>query len=298
MKKIQIITTIILLISLSSFFPLVSTANQTTTNTPPQSLIPTEFSSNIDLDYDAILLNEELEIDITVSIPLTITYQTNIPSTFLRFFPWQIRNIILFGTLTYPMQEIHLELIDSPSSAIINLSKENILVNIPYDGSPIEAQTTLTITPLQTISAEPTSFKIKASCEQIGKINGAETIETITFNPCWISKLNITINNPIITATAGSLTHTKIMVKNEGNQDSLITAKIRDDLADWGLCLSPSFMMVSQNEIATFDLHVGIPLTCSNCYRSFEIEFTSTNLNKNMTFGSRSVYLIIQGVDP
>lgn len=298
MKKIQIIITIILLISLSSFFPLVSTANQTTTDAPSQSLIPTDFSSNINLDYDATLLNEELEIDTTVSIPLTITYQTNIPATFLRFVPWQIRNIILFGNLTYPMQEINLELIDSPSSANIQLSKENILVNIPYDGSPIKAQTTFTINPLQTISAEPTSFKIKASCEQIGKISGAETIETIIFNPCWIPKLNITINHPTITATAGSLTHTKIMVKNEGNQETLITAKIRDASSGWGLCLSPSFMMFSQNEIATFDLHVGIPQTCSNCIRTFTIEFRSTNLNKDMTHGFNRVQISIHGLSP
>jgi hypothetical protein len=264
-------------------------------------LLNNKFSSYLHIQYDATPLNSELSIDQTISIPITIIYQTNIPSHFLRFFPWQIRNYILFGSVIVPMQEIHLEILNKPSWANIQIVTEDILIDIPFDGTQATAQTTLLIAPFSNAPAQPYTFQLKASCESVGLLSGCESTISITFTTGWIPGIKISVENPIITAPAGSLVNAKINITNTGNSDSLLIGTIHsgDFMDGWGLCLEPSYLLIRQEETKHVTLRIGIPPNCTNCMRSSQLDFSAMRpYNGNITAGPYSLYMKVHGVKP
>jgi len=75
------------------------------------------FNSYIDIEYDSEPLNKNLEIDQSINVPLTIEYRTDVPEDFLRWLPWQIKNIILYGSMIGPNQQITLSIEKKPDWA-------------------------------------------------------------------------------------------------------------------------------------------------------------------------------------
>lgn len=255
------------------------------------------FSSNLHIQYDTYPLNEELTIDTTVSLLLTITYQTDVPSYYLRILPWQIRNMILFDNVTAPMQKIHLEILDEPSWASITLSSYELLSDFPFADSPVEVQTTLLIQPYDAAPALPYTFKIKASCDVVGKIDGAETAASLTFTPSWVPRISINPEYSEITAPAGSLVNIKIDVENLGNAESLCIGTMKN-LGMLSASLSPCCQLIPENDHAQFTLHIGIPETFTHSMRSIELEFTPYNPYRNeQVGGSHTIYIQVNGAE-
>ncbi len=296
LKNYVIIGILILILS-----PVSAIATpQNTINKQIQS--PTErFSSYIHLNCDATALNQELPIDQTVSVPLTISYMTDIPSHFLRFFPWQIRNYILFGSVIGPMQDISLEIINEPSWADITLSMDAVSVNIPFYGVKEILQTSILISLYSTAPACPYTFKVKASCESIGLLSGCESTISITFTTGWVPRIEISAENPIITAPAGSLVNAKINITNTGNSESLVIGTIHSGsfMDGWGLCLEPSYLLIRQDETKHITFHIGIPSDCTNCMNSIQLDFIAMSpYHRDITAGPYSLYFRVHGVKP
>ena len=107
------------------------------------------FRSYIDIEVDTTPLNENLDIDQSISIPVTVKYWTDVPENFLQFAPWWLRNTIIFGSPIGPMQEIELEIIDAPDWADIKFTEESVITNIPIGGQTgtVSVQTTLVLSP-------------------------------------------------------------------------------------------------------------------------------------------------------
>ena len=51
--------------------------------TPVSAERPIMFNSYISFEYDASVLNDPLEIDVSITIPFTVKYETDIPEQFL-----------------------------------------------------------------------------------------------------------------------------------------------------------------------------------------------------------------------
>lgn len=294
------LTAVCIIVVLCTLITPCTAAAESETNAVQQKIFHKEFSSYIRIQYDSTVLNSEISLENTVNIPITIIYQTNIPSYFLRFSPGQIRNYILYGSAVAPLQEIHLEILNKPWWADIQLTTDTLLMDIPYDGVEATGQTTLLITPSVDAPAQAYTFQIKASCEDVGILLGDESIYSITFTPEWVPHTSFNMDDTTITAPAGSLVNAKIEVTNEGNADVLVIGVIPEEYPRWGICLTPSYLMLHPDETKHITLHVGIPQNCTNnCYQTIQIDFTTINIYRgNRTIEPQSLYVDITGIQP
>ncbi|MCK4332576.1 MAG: hypothetical protein KAV40_03245, partial [Thermoplasmatales archaeon] len=171
----------------------------------------------------------------------------------------------------------------------------------PFSGDKEIPQTSILISPYSTAPACPYTFKVKASCESIGLLSGCESTISITFTTEWVPRIEISAENPIITAPAGSLVNAKINITNTGNSESLLIGTIHsgDFMDGWGLCLEPSYLLVGQDETKHVTLHIGIPSNCTNCIRSIQLDFIAMRpYHGNITAGPYSLYMSVHGVKP
>ena len=286
--KNAILGTIVLLLVFNIFLPIVISADLN------QQTKLLGFSSYIDIEYDSAILNENLAINKSVSVPITIKYWTDIPKIFLN--PlwntiWPVRNFFLFGKMFAPMQKIQLEIIDPPDWAKIYISTSDILTNIPI-GETMLVDTNLVIFP--GIDAPAVSFKItiKASCESIKRIDGVSFEENIDFTPAYVPAIAIIPTNASVTSPPNKKTTIPIEVKNHANAISSITPSLVSDLSDFSIKLDPSSLVLNTDETGIFNLQVTPPLNFTG-NDTVEVSFTMKRYpyREGSATDSRSIYI-------
>lgn len=149
------------------------------------------YNSYLQISYDTSSLNKELELEKTTTVPVTVTYKSNIPSDFMQFFPSRLRNLVLYSSMTSPQQTINLSILNMPSWADLSLSKDQISVDIPVEDNAIEEQITLSITPSELAPAQPYTITLTASCGTIGRVNGFSNEVDIIFKPEYNPNVNL-----------------------------------------------------------------------------------------------------------
>jgi len=297
-KRNGLITTgilILVLLSISAFGPVVS-ADESTMAEERVKLF--SFQSYIDIMVDMTPLNQNLEIDQSINVPITITYSTDVPDNFMQFLPWQLRNIVLYGSMIGPMQQITLEIIDEPDWADISLAKNDILTNIPNQGNPIEKTTSLILSPYEEAPAKPYSIKIKASCNQIGRINQFSTENTVSFTPSFVPTVTIVPERPTRTVGPRESVNFEIKVKNEANKKARITPTINTSASEWSPTINPPFFDINPGaeEVFTFSVYSPYDFGWHNEIQSFQIDITTRifPLNEDAAVGGPySIYLRI-----
>ena len=149
------------------------------------------YNSYLQISYDTSSLNKELELEKTTTVPVTVTYKSNIPSDFMQFFPSRLRNLVLYSSMTSPQQTINLSILNMPSWADLSLSKDQISVDIPVEDNAIEEQITLSFTPSELAPAQPYTITLTASCGTIGRVNGFSNEVDIIFTPEYNPNVNL-----------------------------------------------------------------------------------------------------------
>lgn len=280
-KRNGLITTgalVLLLLSIAIMGPVVS-AEDTTTTADQTDQNPKLFSFNsyIQIAYDTAPLNENLQIDESKNVPITITYKTDVPSDFLRILPWQLRNILLYGSMIGPMQQISLEILDEPEWADITLAKKDILTDIPVQGSPTTEQTSLILSPYEEAPAQPYTITLRASCGQIGRINAFSTAVDIVFTPSFVPTVTIVPERPTRTVGPRESVNFEIRVKNEANKKARITPRLNTSAPDWSPTINPPFFDVlpGSEEKFTFSVYTPYDFGWHNEIQSFQIDFTT-----------------------
>jgi len=234
------------------------------------------FGSYIDLEFDTSALNQNLVIDQAYSISITVKYWTDIPAEFLRFAPWQIRNMIIFGSMIGPQQQIHIELLGKPDWADINLQQSDLLTNeIPFYGNITTIDTTLTISPFTEAPAVPYTIELEISTETVGRINGNTIKESITFTPSFIPSIDIVPENPTRNVGPRQPINFKITIENKGNKLAKITPNIVNVDSKWVPTINPPEKEVRPGETEVFVFSVISPYDFGwhNEIEAFEIEF-------------------------
>jgi len=217
------------------------------------------FSSFIDFEYDTSTLNEPLAIDVSVSIPITIKYWTDIPDVFKKI-PFRLKNLILFGTMIGPMQTIHLEVLDIPDWANIYISSPDILTDIPFEGDgPVEIATILIISPRVEAPAEPYRIDIKATWDSFKRLDGNSYQESIEFTPQYRPRFTVTVSNRSVNTPPDKKTIIPIEVKNVGNKLSRITPSIVVHLSNFSIKLNPPLLNLAIDETGTINVEVKPP---------------------------------------
>ena len=235
------------------------------------------FNSYIDIVYDPAPLNEDLQIEKSINIPLTIKYKTDIPERFLPLMPWQLKNIILYGSMIGPMQKIHIEVVDSPDWADIYISQPDNFANIPDETTEVEITTSLVISPYEDAPAKPASIVLQVETETIGRINGVTFKETVPFTPSFIPTVSLSTDKPIRTIGPHESVNFEITVRNNANKKIRVTPKIVGDYSDWTPTINPSFddIEAGQERVFTYSIIAPFDFGWHNEIESFEIDFTA-----------------------
>jgi len=266
-------TGLVLLLFISSC--LIFTGVQPSTVEARQKILT--FPSYLNIDYDENPLNNDLAIDKSISVPVNVTYTTDIPTDFGRFLPWQIRNIILFGSMIGPMQKIHLEIVDAPDWADIYLSQQDIFVNIPLKGDSETAKTSLVISPREEAPAVPQSIEIKATSTEIGRITGREIQLSVSFTPKFIPTITISPEEPTRTVGPRQTVNFKIDITNNGNKKIRVTPTLVGVDDEWTPTMNPPFLDIQAAGEGTFTYSIYTPYYFGwhNEIESFQLDFTA-----------------------
>ena len=256
-----------------------------------------EFHSYMDMAFKTEPLNDPLAIDVSVTIPITIKYSTDIPDIFTRI-PFPLNFMFLFGQPIGPMQKIHLEIENPPDWANIFLSSPDIYMDIPFHtNGQYEVTTELILSPRVEAPAESYTITIKASCEDIGKLKGITYQKSISFTPSFIPTIGITTDQPIRTVGPHESINFKITVSNRGNKITRVTPIIRNASGDWTPTINPTQIEIPSNSETTFTFSTISPFDFGwhNEYERFQIDFTAEAYPYQQTaaINTRSVYLVV-----
>jgi hypothetical protein len=286
----------VLLFSIITFIPITE---KTKADDGTESSRLISFNSYMDLSYDITPLNDPLAIDVSVTIPITVHYWTNIPD-FFRAIPFPINYIILYGQSIGPMQKIHLEVLNTPDWANIYITSPDVLTDIPFHGDGrYEIDTNLVLSPR--VEAPAVSYKIdvKATCSSIKRLNGFSYQESIEFTPSFIPTIEISIDNPTRTVAPHTAVNFDIKVRNLGNKITRVTPtlKLSEDASIWTPTINPPNFEINSNSENTFTFSIIAPFDFGwhNKFQSFEIEFLSEvyPYRTASPTSAESIYLVV-----
>jgi len=254
------------------------------------------FHSYMDLEYNSTILNEPLEIDVAVSIPVTVRYWTDIPDVF-AVIPYPFNWLILFGNFIAPMQKIHLELLETPSWANIYFSSADLIINIPLEkDGKYEIKTDLIISPKVEAPAESQRISMTVSCDDLKRLGGYTFQKDLPFTPSFIPTIAIEIDNPIRTVGPHQSVSFKITVKNLGNKITRVTPTLNED-DKWTTTINPPNAEINpkQESSFTFSLITPYDFGWHNEYGRFEINFLAEAYpyQSAAATNSESIYVVV-----
>ena len=242
MKKILSIV-IVMLFVLLSYSPYLSAETKEKIQKDRTYLI--SFNSYVDMEYNTTLLNEP--IIGSIILPINISYWTNIPD-FFRKLAFPIDYLILFGQAIGPMQKIHLEILNPPDWANVYISSPDVLTDIPFYLEEIrEISVDLILSPRVEAPSESYKIDIRASCDQIKRLNGFTYQESTDFTPSFIPTIEITPHDPIRTVGPHESINFKIDVKNLGNKITRVRPILMDEDLDWTPTINPPEYEIPSN---------------------------------------------------
>ena len=139
-----------------------------------------KFESFISFDIDTSELDTPIPPGNVVILPINIKYWTDIPR-FFHFIPWILRNPFLFGTIYYPVQEIHFDSSDPNNDIYVQFSRNTVFADILFSGKKSESSNDMIISIGENAPSDIYRIDIDASCYDIGRIDGSTHVITIEF---------------------------------------------------------------------------------------------------------------------
>lgn len=216
------------------------------------------FNSYFDLDYNQSLLNQELKINKSLNIPLTIIYTSDFTEDFFnktKIIPFPLlRNKILFNrSMVQQVVNVHLTNAEEITWAHINLTQNKIYVDeIPYYKQAVKIKISLIISPFEEAPAETETIKLKVSCEDLGILKGAAFTFTIQFKPRFTPLITITPEESLQLTKPGDAINYKIKIKNHSNKQVRIDSKILTTDPKWLQTINPQSMDIDANDSNNF----------------------------------------------
>jgi len=217
------------------------------------------FNSYFDIDYNPSLLNQELKINKSINIPITIIYTSDLPEEVvnkLKFltinFMW--RNQIIFNrSMIQQIVSINLTNTNDITWAHVNLTQNKIYIDeIPYYKREVRLKTSLIISPFEEAPAETEIIKLKISCENLGILKGEESEFIIQFKPRFSPFITITPEESLRLANPRESINYKILIKNHSNKRVRIDSEIITGDPRWFQSINPQSLDIDPNDTSYF----------------------------------------------
>lgn len=200
-------------------------------------------------------MNKPLDVDETINLPLTLSYKTDIPPDFLRFFPQRLKNYILYGSMISPTQTIALEVQNILEGVETSIETNEIKTEIPFQDSPISISNSLNIELKEILPAEPYTISIKASSGQIGRINSFSTEMDVSFTPRYIASATLdSLEETSLTLSYNNDTRFSFNIRNDANKKSKIFPYVEDIPENLFISFYPESQEVNMDETTSFTI--------------------------------------------
>ncbi|HVQ00228.1 MAG TPA: hypothetical protein VMT57_01810 [Candidatus Thermoplasmatota archaeon] len=287
LRKVE--ATIILGMILMGVVPFFVT-NCTTQETKSRAI---SFHTYLDLNYTSSDLNQPLQIDRAISVPVTINFWTDI--TLQRgLFSY----LFLYGSIIAPNAQINLEILNPPDWANIYFGTTTLLADYPLQSEgKVPLKTSLIISPKVEAPAESQRIDVQLSIPTIKRVNGFTTKVTISFTPQFVPTIGIDIANPIRTVGPHESVTFSIDVLNKGNKITRVTPTIAGVDPSWTPTINPPYFDIPPAQQTTFSFSIITPYNFGwhNEYGRFQINFQSQIYppQSNSPTSNESIYLVV-----
>ena len=249
------------------------------------------FNSYFNIDYDHTILNEELKINKSINIPLTITYLTDVPEDFLHFIPktfFMFKNKLIYNR-SIPQQIVYIEITNSDilKWAQINLTQNKIYIEgIPYYDKEFIFKTSLILSPFEEAPSNLQTINIKIYTDDLGLLKGTTFEHEIQFKPRFTPRIEIKTDKSIRLVNPRSSVNFKINVKNFSNKKIRVDTEI-DSYELWNPMINPKSIDINPNDDSYFIFSLTTPYDFGwyNTLKEFKINFTVQifPLNENIS---------------
>jgi len=241
------------------------------------------FDSSLSLLYDSSGLNTTLELGNPITVPLDISYSTEIPSNFLRFFPKAIKNYILFKNTAIPEQTITLSIIESPGWINITFENKTLKKTMPEPGNQITMNTSFQVTPQNIPSPGSYEIIIRASSTAVGRINSFSKQFKVQFTPSFLPRAIIKpTDENVIKLSFTNNTKTSFQITSKANTLTRIEPFIEKMPENISISFYPKMQDVYWQETATFYMEF-IPETGFKHNKSINVSATLQSYPLNGT---------------
>jgi hypothetical protein len=244
------------------------------------------FNSYFDIDYNASILNENLMINKSINIPITITYSTDLTEEFVKIFrkipmPFTLRNKIIYNQ-SLPRQIINVTILNKEEInwAELNFTTSRIyLVDIPFYNQSAKLKTSLIISPFAEAPAQNQSIRLRFEClNDTGMVKRATYETEIEFKPNFTPIVEIKTCNSLRLVTPREDVNFNIIVKNYSNKRVRVNPEIVEAYRKWRPMINPQFIVINPNESSNLILSVISPYDFGlyDNITEFRIKFTTT----------------------
>lgn len=231
-----------------------------------------QFNSYIHLYADTTVLDKPISIGQAITVPIDIVYSTDIPSNFLWFAPWQIRNLFLFGTVIPPLQTINLTISNEPEWGKFLITTPLVMAKIPRGDESVSASATLLISLNENAPADFNSVDIVAYCNEIGRLKGGTNQISLGFTPEFIPCIEIGCGDKILRTPPSQQTSIQIDITNCGNYISRVSPTLINFPQNVTPTINPPMLSIEKDTTLTFTLSIYPSSNFSGFY-SVQIDF-------------------------
>jgi len=218
------------------------------------------FNSFITLAYESEDLNQPIDINKAVTVPLEIGYYTDVQiPNFLMLLPFTLRNTMIYGS-PMPQQSVHLKVLNSPDWANIYFSTPDHDVDIPgKDEEPFKIQVNLIISPLREAPSEPFNIEFSIEVEKRGRVMGKTMNYNVNFQPAYVPEIGVTVDRPSRMVGPREEVNVNIKIKNNANYWTIVRHEMIDVPDDWSPIINPTKIEISPGGEETITLSVTPP---------------------------------------
>jgi hypothetical protein len=241
-----------------------------------------EFNQYLEIEYNTTIINERLQIEESLNVPIEFTYWTDLADSVKRFrfplnlLPFMFQNIVIYG-MGMPQQSIILNVTSKPSWLNCNFLIDTIPVDIPTfnntkyqnrtwsgdqeetilwsthfpDEDKLVIRTSLVISPLVDAPAQQYSIGISAYLKSMGMIKEAFFQEELTFTPSFFPKIDFDVGKPLQFSSPQKSVNFPITIKNTANKNIQIIPKISNH-SQYNGEINPEICTLYPNESTLF----------------------------------------------
>lgn len=227
------------------------------------------FQSYIDIEYNTSIVQNELSLNKSYNIPLTIIYTSDLPQEFVnklqplnRAFFMQ-SNMIIFGK-SMLQQIINVSILNKEAYHWVqmNLTNTRIYVDgIPFKNEEIQVQTSLIFSLLEQAPAQFDHIMLRIECEDLGILRGVSYDALIEFKPVYRPMITITPRDSLQLVKPNDAVNYNITVKNHSNKMIRLTSTILTNESAWNPTINPIYCDIEPDTDTFFIFSVISPAT-------------------------------------